>query len=109
MHGLDTQATQLHRDTGGHYPAPLHGGNVLEGETALAVVLVRTGRKVGGMLFGERNEACTSGGVGLQCEVHHDSPLYLWHCVFSIKWPNAGSMCGVRRGNSRDAETPSCC
>src|SRR6266436_4020043 len=75
MHGLNTQATQLHRHAGGHNPAPLHGLDVLEGETALAVVLVRAGRKVGGMLFGERDEARTGSGVGLQCEVHHDPPL----------------------------------
>jgi hypothetical protein len=75
MHGLDTQATQLHRHTAGHNPAPLHGLNVLEGETALAVVLVRTGQKVGGMLFGEGDEARTGVSAGLQCEVHYDLPL----------------------------------
>jgi hypothetical protein len=74
MQGLDTHALQLHRHTAGHNPAPLHGLDVLEGETALAVVLVRTGRKVGGVLFGERDEAHTGVGVRLQCEVHHDSP-----------------------------------
>ena len=75
MQGLDTQATQLHRHAAGHNPAPLHRINILEGETAVAVVQVRTGCKVGGMLFGERDEACTSGGLGLQCEVHHGTSL----------------------------------
>jgi hypothetical protein len=71
MHGLDTHATQLHRHTSGHHPAALHGLDVLEGEAAFAVVLVRTSRKVGGMLFGERDEARTGAGLRLQCEVHH--------------------------------------
>ena len=75
MQRLDTQATQLHRHTTGHNPAPLHGINILEGETAIAVVLVRTGRKVGSMLFGERDEVHTGGGLGLQCKVHHGTSL----------------------------------
>jgi hypothetical protein len=75
MHGLDTQTTQLHRHTGGHNPATLHGLNVLKGETALPVVLICTTRKVGRMLFGERDEAGAGGSVGLQCKVHHDPPF----------------------------------
>ena len=73
MHGLHTEATELYWYTAGHHPAALHGLDVLEGETALAVVLVRAGRKVGGMLFGECHKAPAGRGVGLQCEVHHDS------------------------------------
>jgi hypothetical protein len=73
MQGLDTHATQLHRHAGGHNPTLLHGLDVLEGETALAIVLVRTGGKFSGMLFGERDEARAGGGVRLQCEVHHKS------------------------------------
>jgi hypothetical protein len=75
MHCLDTEATELHRDTAGHKPAVLHGLDVLKGETAVAVVQVGTSRKVGGMLFGECDEARPGRGVGLQRKVHHDPPL----------------------------------
>jgi hypothetical protein len=75
MQGLDAQAAKLHWHAGGHHPTLLHGLDVLEGETALTVVLGRTHRKVGGMLFGERHKTRTGGGVGLQREVHYDPPV----------------------------------
>ena len=57
MEGFNTHAAQLRRHASSHYPAPLHGLDILEGETAFAVVLVRTGREISGMLFSKRDKA----------------------------------------------------
>jgi hypothetical protein len=43
---------------------PLHGLDILEGKTALAIVLVRTGREISGMLFSKRDEARSRCGIG---------------------------------------------
>jgi hypothetical protein len=64
MEGFDTHAAQLHRHASGHNPAPLHGLDILEGKTALAVVLVRTGREISGMLFSKGDEARPRCGIG---------------------------------------------
>jgi hypothetical protein len=64
MERFNTHAAQLRRHASGHHPALLHGLHILERETALAVVLVRTGRKIGGMLFSKGDEAESRGGIG---------------------------------------------
>ena len=56
MRDSNTHAAQLHGHASGHDPAPLHGLDILKGKAALAVVLVRTGREISGMLFGKGDE-----------------------------------------------------
>src|SRR5215831_4900697 len=73
MEGLNTHAAQLHRNAGGHNPAPLHRLDILEGKTALAVVLVRTGREIDSMLFSKRDEARSRCGTWKQSEIHRDN------------------------------------
>ena len=57
MEGVNTHAAQVLRHASGHHPAPLHGFDILEWETAFPIMLVRTGREIGGMLFGKGDEA----------------------------------------------------
>jgi len=63
MERFDTHAAQLLRHASGHNPAPLHGLYILEGKTALAVVLVRTGREISSMLFSKGDEARSRRGT----------------------------------------------
>jgi hypothetical protein len=64
MERFNTHAAQLRRHASGHHPASLHGRDILEGKTALAVVLVCTGREIGSMLFSKRDEAQSRFGIG---------------------------------------------
>jgi hypothetical protein len=57
MERFNTHAAQLRGHASGQHPTPLHGLDILERETALAVMLVRTGREIGGMLFSQGDEA----------------------------------------------------
>jgi len=56
MERIKTHSTQLRRHASGHNPAPLHGLDILKGKTPLAVVVVRPGREISGMLFREGDE-----------------------------------------------------
>jgi hypothetical protein len=73
MEGFNTHGAQLRRHASSHYPAPLHGLDILEGKTALAVVLVRTGREINGMLFSKGDEARSRCGTWEQSKIHHDT------------------------------------
>jgi hypothetical protein len=56
MERINTHSTQLRQHASGHNSAPLHGLDILKGKTPLAVVLVRPGREISGMLFREGDE-----------------------------------------------------
>jgi Rhodopirellula transposase DDE domain len=70
MEGLDPQAPELVRDTGGQHPALPHGFDVLEGETPVPIVLGRTASEVRRMLCGQRHEALPGCCQGCQLEIH---------------------------------------
>ena len=78
MNGGDAEAAELLGDGRGEVPALLDGGEAVEGEAPVAVVVGGARADLVRERLGERDEARAGFGSGCQLERHAELPFSRW-------------------------------